>query len=171
MKLSFIAVLALCFSASVFAAPAKQSQQGGFMDKPAAVGNPDVIDGCGLGWQITQKRTMMATTTRGTTNAFVPPTFGMTSGTIGCEQLQFAAAEQDSATYAMKNFENLRIEMAAGEGENLAAFAETLGCSSSELGSITKSSYGTIMKDASESPAQMYRNLKAEIAARGACGA
>lgn len=51
--------------------------------------SPGGSDGCGLGWEVTGEKTMLATTTRGTTNAFVPPTFGMTSGTIGCETHRF----------------------------------------------------------------------------------
>ncbi|MBK9038693.1 MAG: DUF3015 family protein [Bdellovibrionales bacterium] len=44
----------------------------------------DTMDGCGLGWEVTDSETMIGTTTRGTTNMFVPPAFGMTTGTIGC---------------------------------------------------------------------------------------
>ena len=45
-------------------------------------------DGCGLGSEVTQKKSLLATTTRGTTNGTIPPAFGMTSGTIGCDQLR-----------------------------------------------------------------------------------
>lgn len=110
----------------------------------------DSSDGCGLGWQITQDKTLIATTTRGTTNAFVPPTFGMTSGTIGCDQHDFAANEMEGATYAATNFEMLKHEMAQGQGETLAAFAQTLGCDaqvSPVFGHMTQAHFSQIIVD------------------------
>jgi hypothetical protein len=165
-KLSLLVLAVALCGTSAFANPRK-----GAMDKAPVAGTADVLDGCGLGWQVTQQRTMLATTTRGTTNAFVPPSFGMTSGTIGCEQIQFAQNDQDGATYAMSNFENIRLEMAEGRGENLAAFAETMGCDAATFGAFTKANYGAIMDNASESPARMYMNVKSEMAKAGVCGA
>ncbi|MCB0422439.1 MAG: DUF3015 family protein [Bdellovibrionales bacterium] len=120
----------------------------------------DTGDGCGIGWEITKDRTLIATTTRGTTNAFVPPTFGMTSGTIGCEQHAVAMNDQEAATYAYTNFDALKSEMAVGQGENLEAFAQTLGCSSMDLGQATKANYGKIYKSGTTSPAEMVNNVK-----------
>ncbi len=57
------------------------------------------VDSCGLGWQVTDKKTYTATTTRGTTNAFIPPTFGMTTGTIGCEKLDIGKNDKEAADY------------------------------------------------------------------------
>src|SRR3954471_20570420 len=74
-------------------------------------------DGCGLGWQVTQKKSFLGTTTRGTTNAVVPPTFGMTSGTIGCDQHGFAKNDQKAIEFVAANYEPLMVEMAQGNGE------------------------------------------------------
>lgn len=123
----------------------------------------DTGDGCGIGWEVTKERTLIATTTRATTNAFVPPTFGMTSGTIGCEQHAVAMNDQAAATYAYTNFDSLKSEMAVGQGENLEAFAQTLGCSASHLGQATKANYGDIYKSGNTSPAEMFNNVKKMI--------
>jgi len=131
--------------------------------------------GCGLGWQITKKRTFLATTTRGTTDAFVPPSFGMTSGTIGCAKHDFAKNNVEATTYVVKNFENLRIEMAEGRGESLAALARTMGCSDAAVahfGEMTRSQYETIMNDASrESPVQVLMNIDAAVKANASLSA
>lgn len=151
------------------AANAESKRSGGAMDNAMANSrnvDADKGDGCGLGWQVTQKRTMLATTTRGTTNGFVPPTFGMTSGTIGCEQHSFAKEELPAATYAFNNFEPLTQEMAQGSGEYLSAFARTLGCSEaveSEFGRTMQSNYESIVGDESTSAVQMFQNVKAQI--------
>lgn len=58
---------------------------------PALSHARDTMDGCGLGWEVTSSETMIGTTTRGTTNAVVPPTFGMTTGTLGCKKLDIAS--------------------------------------------------------------------------------
>lgn len=127
----------------------------------------DVGDGCGLGWQVTQKRSFLATTTRGTTNAFVPPTFGMTSGTIGCAQHSFAKNEAPAVNFAVTNQEALMIEMAQGKGEYLAAFGRTLGCNDSALsafGKMSQQRYLQIMGTDATST-DVYQNVRREIQA------
>ncbi len=128
-------------------------------------GQPDT-DSCGLGWQVTQKKTMLATSTRGTTNGFVPPTFGMTTGTIGCAQHSIAKNDVDAARYAFNNYESLTMEMAQGSGEYLSAFAHTLGCSAgvqSEFGRMTQDNYSAIMGNAQTTAVEMFQNVKAQV--------
>lgn len=129
-----------------------------------SVGINDVgTDGCGLGWQITNKKSFLATTTRGTTNAFVPPSFGMTFGTIGCDKHRFAKNEEAGVAFALANHENLMIEMAQGKGEYLSSFAQALGCvDSSTFGQMAQSHYTRIVTEQS-SPLEMYKNVKREI--------
>jgi len=122
-------------------------------------------DSCGMGWQITQKKTWLATTTRGTTNYFIPPAFGMTSGTMGCDQHSIAKNDMDAAKYASNNQESLSIEMAQGEGEYLAGFAKTLGCEDAVQGEFAKmaqDNYGAITAN-NASGIEMLSNVKAQI--------
>lgn len=123
-------------------------------------------DSCGLGWQVTQKKTLSATTTRGTTNAFVPPTFGMTTGTIGCAQHPLSQRDVDGARYAYNNFDVLSIEMAEGQGEFLKGFARTMGCDDASVDAfshMTQSHYRSIMKDGKASRLEMFDNVKSEM--------
>jgi hypothetical protein len=131
--------------------------------KGSSVINDVGTDSCGLGWQITNKKSFLATTTRGTTNAFVPPTFGMTFGTIGCDKHSFAKNEEAGVTFALANHENLVIEMAQGKGEYLSGFARALGCDDSNtFGQMAQSHYTRIVTEQS-SPIELYKNVKSEI--------
>jgi len=127
--------------------------------------NPTGTDGCGLGWQVTQKKTMLGTTVRATTNAVVPPTFGMTSGTMGCDKHDIAKNDMDAAKFAFNNQEPLTIEMAQGQGEYLAGFAKTLGCEDSaqaDFAKMTQDQFGQIVQKG-QSPLSLLKNVKAQM--------
>lgn len=129
----------------------------------------DTLDGCGLGWQVTQDRTMLATTTRGSTNYFVPPAFGMTSGTIGCEQIGFAANDKQAATFVASNYQNLKSELAVGQGEYVTAMVESFGCPASATPAISakiQNNYQTVVAP-TKNATELFNNLKTEV---GQCG-
>lgn len=123
----------------------------------------DRSDGCGLGWQVTKKKTLSATSTRATTNGFVPPTLGMTSGTIGCDQHGFVQNDRESLTYVATNFDAIKLEMAQGQGHKLAGLAETMGCSANvaAFGAVVQQNYGRIVRSQAAAPADVLVNLKA----------
>ncbi len=123
----------------------------------AAFADPDT-DSCGLGWQVTKKKTFSATTTRGTTNSVVPPTFGMTSGTIGCAQHSLVKADMKPLHYADANYENLMTEIAQGQGEYLAGFAATMGCSSAEFSTALQSNFSEIVEG--KTPADLVKKAQ-----------
>jgi hypothetical protein len=129
-------------------------------------GEPDT-DSCGIGWQVTNKKTLMATCTRGTTNAFVPPTFGMTTGTMGCAKHDFSSVQdKDAAVYAATNLDSLSIEMAEGRGETLQGFARAMGCNDAAFGSfsrMTQDNYKNIVNGGSASGLQVFDNVKNQI--------
>jgi len=157
-------VIAILVSVAAFSAQAKEKAMAG-----GGAMNQDTLDGCGLGWQVTDSRTMIATTTRGTTNAFVPPSFGMTSGTLGCEQITFAANEKEAATFVASNYQTLRSELAEGQGEYVNAMIESFGCSASQAPAISQriqQNYGTVVAPTSNAT-ELFNNLKTEV---GHCG-
>jgi len=133
------------------------------------VAKADVIDGCGLGWQVTDSRTFIGTTTRGTTNMTVPATFGMTSGTLGCEKIQFAKNDEKAATFVSTNFQTLKAELAEGQGEYVAGMIQSFGCSSEQVQAISnkiQGNYKSVVAPA-QNAQQLFLNLKKEI---GFCG-
>lgn len=163
MKKLFVALLVVGFLP--YAATAETRKKGALdsaMENTPNASAPDT-DSCGLGWQITQKKSLMATSTRGTTNNFVPPVFGMTSGTLGCAQHSFAKNDMPAATYVFSNYEPLSMEMAQGSGEFLAGFARTLGCGDAvqaEFGSMTQQNYKALI---GTSAVEMFHNVKAQV--------
>jgi hypothetical protein len=149
MKLVMMLVALFAFVAPAFAATSENAGS----------------DSCGLGWQVTQKKSFFGTTTRGSTNAFVPPTFGMTSGTIGCDEHTFTKNEMPAVNYVATNHDAIMIDIAAGGGENLAALAQAMGCSdSSGFAQKAQANYGNI---ANSSSVQFYRNVKSMAVASG----
>ena len=141
MKVIALSTLVLFFSAGAFAA--------------------DSLDGCGLGWQVTDGKTYTATTTRGTTNAFVPPTFGMTTGTIGCDQLDVGANDKEAANFVATNYEVLKTELAKGEGVYVQAMADAFGCTArtAELGKAIQNNYSSVVS-AAQSDLEMFKNIR-----------
>lgn len=128
----------------------------------------DKLDGCGLGWQVTDKKSYTGTTTRGTTNIFVPPTFGMTTGTIGCDKLDIASNDREAADYVATNFEVLKTELARGEGEYVTALATAMGCqsSASAVGQQLQQNYKQVVTPA-QNAMDLYNNIKTNV--QGVC--
>jgi hypothetical protein len=125
--------------------------------------SPGGSDSCGLGWQVTQKKSFFGTSTRGTTNAFVPPTFGMTSGTIGCSQHSIAKRDESAAVYAMTNYEPLKMELAEGRGEYVEGFARTLGCSDQVVPAFGKTIQGKYKGLNDTTGIELFEQIKTEI--------
>ncbi|TNC80665.1 MAG: hypothetical protein C9356_13200 [Oleiphilus sp.] len=85
--------------------------------------------GCGLGTHVIFKQAsswvehVLAATTNGTSGN---QTFGMTSGTLGCESANGPLASRVDS-FLDKNLEQLALDSASGEGETLAALIELIG--------------------------------------------
>ncbi len=82
--------------------------------------------GCGVGTMIFKGQSgvaphILAATTNGT---FGNQTFGMTSGTLGCDANK---AIVSTAMYMDNNMDNIARDMSRGEGENLTTLAVLLG--------------------------------------------
>jgi hypothetical protein len=121
-------------------------------------------DDCGLAWQVTRQKTLMGTFTRGTTNAYLSPTWSMTSGTSGCQKHELAKKEEQAVQYVAANFYPLTAEMAEGHGEYLVGLAQVMGCNdsvASNLGHETQRSFRSITNGADAY--QTVQNIKQVI--------
>ncbi|KMT64562.1 DUF3015 domain-containing protein [Catenovulum maritimum] len=84
--------------------------------------------GCGLGTAVVFQNAnefhehVLAATTNGTSGN---QTFGMTSGTLGCESANGPLAK-GLAMFLNENLEPLAVDVAKGEGETLAALADLM---------------------------------------------
>ena len=92
-----------------------------------ALADPDI--GCGLGTQIWTGSKGIAPKVLGATTNGVSgsQTFGITSGTLGCNQGGTVTADAKVRIFTGANLDRLARDMAVGGGETLDAFASLLG--------------------------------------------
>jgi hypothetical protein len=93
----------------------------------AALADPDI--GCGPGTQVWEGNTGVAPKVLGaTTNgSFGFQTFGITFGTLGCNQGGTVTADARLRSFAAANLDRLARDMAQGGGETLDTFAHLMG--------------------------------------------
>ena len=101
------------------------------------------MSGCGLGSLIFQDQKGLVQIFAATTNdTYSNQTFGMSSGTSGCQQ----SNRETAAIYININQNSLLHDIAKGEGETLVGLSQLYGCSDSKLlGSQLKSSLPLII--------------------------
>lgn len=97
-----------------------------YADNHAKASNGDST-GCGLGTTLWAGKTglgpqIMAVTTNGTSGN---QTFGITTGTLGCDQNDVIASAE-VRQFASVNLDNLATDIARGEGETLASLAAAM---------------------------------------------
>ena len=124
--------------------------------------------GCGLGSMIIQKNAKLSQSLALTTNmTLLNNLFGITSGTSNCSSSEFVGiGNKDAAKYAEANFQNLRVDMARGQGENLAALAQLLGCSDASVpafGQMTRARYQNIFPSTAVTPVDMIKAVDQEV--------
>lgn len=123
----------------------------------------DKSSGCGLGWQVSKRDSLVSSSFRSTTNAVGSQTFAMTSGTSGCAKHSIVKNEKQGLHYAEANYENLVVEMAEGHGEYLEAFSAVLGCSPSmypDFSQMTRNHYSEIMTSETANGGKLLENVK-----------
>ncbi len=86
--------------------------------------------GCGLGtmlWANKADGSILSQTMQVTTNGILGnQTFGITSGTLGCEQPESIGADDRTFAYVRDNMDGLARDIAVGQGEYLETLAELL---------------------------------------------
>lgn len=124
----------------------------------------DSSSGCGLGWQVSQKQSLLSSAIRSTTNAVLPNTFSMTSGTSGCAQHSIVKNESEQQYFVEANLEPLTLEMARGQGDALHGLASVMGCEGAYLDFSTsvQKNYSKIFSG-SHTPSQILNGVKKEI--------
>ena len=125
--------------------------------------------GCGPGAVLMPKNTIVSQTLAAATNASWSHmvTFGMTSGTSGCNISGFVKNDEQMPVYfAEANLTDLTTEMAQGEGEKLVAFSQTFGCRQEAypaFAQMTRSQFSTLVPSAQTSPEEVVRLVRVGI--------
>ena len=130
---------------------------------PAAMADDDI--GCGLGTQVWAGKEgvpfkVLGATTNGT---FGNQTFGITSGTLGCEQGGVITADARVRMFAGANLDNLARDMARGEGETLDAFAHLMSIQEADrehFFRFTQSHFGDIFAGDQVTAGDMLSSLQ-----------
>jgi len=127
----------------------------------------DSSNGCGLGWKVTKRKSLVSSSVRGTTNSIAyNQTFGMTSGTSGCAQHSIVKNERAVEHFVEANYNNLMVDMAKGEGEYVQALAYVMGCDATSVEhftNMTQKNYGAIFTSDSIGPQKLIQNVKSQV--------
>ena len=94
--------------------------------------------GCGLGSQLFDGKSgkgpqVLAVTTNGT---FGNQTFGISSGTLGCQEGGVVTASAAVNMFVGSNMEGLSRDMAVGKGESLESLAQLMGIEAADRSSF-----------------------------------
>jgi len=121
--------------------------------------------GCGLGTMIMKGQEgllfqVLAATTNGT---FGNQTFGITSGTLDCDQPKKFASNERLNTYVADNMDNLANDIAKGQGEylnTLAVLMEVPEASRSGFYSKLQGNFTQIYPSAQVTSVDVIRNIE-----------
>ena len=122
--------------------------------------------GCGLGtilWGNKADESVMSQSLQATTNGiFGNQTFGITSGTLGCEQPRNVATNDRIMEFAVANMDILARDIARGEGESLETLAELLevpAAERAEFYAALQGSFGDIFTTGEEDAASVLDRI------------
>ena len=122
--------------------------------------------GCGVGTELIGPKSTMGQLFAYTTNTSSGQAYSITSGTSGCKSDGFVMEERKVDMFVEANFDNLRKEMAAGEGEYLDSLATLLEVPSSEKNdffALTQRKYDKLFESPSTTPQQLVVALNTEL--------
>ena len=144
---------------------------------PAAAALAGTGSGCGLGQMAWEGDSgLLANVLAITTNGTGMNTFGMTSGTSGCNADSTVKVEKEQEVFVAVNLETISQQMAQGNGQHLRALATLMGCSTTvypDFAGMTQDKYEMLFPAADTSTLDLLSGLKREMSANptlaGAC--
>ena len=122
----------------------------------------DSSSGCGLGWQLFPKTSLVSSSLRSTTHFILPNTFSMTSGTSGCAHHDIVMNEYKAIHFAEANYDQLMMDMARGQGEYLNGFAAVTNYKGdmNAFGSFVQNNFANLYPTVMTTPAEMVGNFR-----------
>lgn len=124
----------------------------------------DSSSGCGVGWMIAPKQSIVSSATRAVVNVMFSNSIAMTLGTSGCAQHSIVKNESKGMHYAEANFLPLMMEIPAAAGQFVNGFASVLGCSDAQLlHRNLKKNFSKLIESDGMNPDFFYQNVVNEI--------
>lgn len=120
----------------------------------------DSSSGCGLGWQVFKKNSLVSSFSRALVNFTFLNTVGMTLGTSGCTQHSIVKNEMKAIHYTEANLPELMTDVARGNGEYINALTEIMVPSNTECFSTQlRANYENVFFNQAGS-SDVYTNIK-----------
>jgi hypothetical protein len=113
-----------------------------------------------------KKNSLISSSLRNMTNATFSSSIGMTLGTSGCASHSIVHNDKRGLHFAEANLEILKADMAVGAGENIEAFALTMGCSAAsvrDFATAMKHEYSYVVPAADVRADQLVERTKVVI--------
>lgn len=135
----------------------------------SSVASADQDVGCGLGTVLWAGQSglipkVLAATTNGT---FGNQTFGISTGTLGCQQSGVITSRVRLTMFTGSNIEKLARDMSVGEGETLNVLADLMGIpeqSKATFFQATRQHFGTIFAPENANAGQVLDALNSVMA-------
>ena len=126
--------------------------------------------GCGLGKKVFEgQRGLIPNILAATTNGISGNnTFGMTSGTSGCDADAVVLQDKEQEVFVSANLDSLSQDMATGDGQYLHSMATLMGCGDgayADFANLTQTQYETLLPSADTAPMTFLTGLKQQMAA------
>ena len=132
----------------------------------AFAGQADSNCGCGLGtllWEGKSDGSVISQSLQATTNGtFGNQTFGISSGTLGCEQPANILKNDRALAFTRDNLDSLARDIAFGRGETLDAMAELIEVPSAGRGAVygrLQANFDSIFNTGEESAAAVLDSI------------
>jgi hypothetical protein len=141
----------------------------GLMAPVVSAADPQRMSGCGLGYILLSHDTdsrllnLTAVTTNGTSGS---QTFGITSGTSGCNSDGALVKGKEAIAYAEVNFDSLRREMAIGQGEFVETFATLVEADAARRPAVLqmfKTDYAVFFPSSQSTPQDLLAALDTKL--------
>ena len=130
----------------------------------------DSSSGCGIGWQVLPKQSLVSSFSRAMINGTFSNTIAMTLGTSGCAKHSIVYNEKKGLHFVEANKEVLVAEIAVGNGEYVTAMAEVFGCQDSQsFATMLQQNYSSLVTREDISGVELYQNLKNLPALKSQC--
>ena len=124
----------------------------------------DTSSGCGMGYEVAPKQSLVSSSTRSLVNATFSNSIAMTLGTSGCAKHSIVKNDAKGIHFAEANMNQLAVEMSRGNGEFVTGFAGVFGCQNAvAFGSMVQAKYESVLPSANTSGVELYNNVKSEI--------